>query len=280
MLEPGSQRKARQELAESLRELRRASGLSGERLATRCAMSQSKISRIESGKIVPTVVDVERILNALQVSPAVVAELLNAARAANVDYASWRSVARNGMWRKQAEYKALAESSSIVRQFLPAAVSGLIQVSEYARSTLTPTVEGRPARDIERAVRVRMESQAALENENRQFIFLFTEQAVRWRIADSVVQIEQLGHLITVADRPNVDLAVLPAGTEVNVPPLNVFVIYDDRLVLAELFSGEVALRDPRDVAYHLNVFDYFLERALTGDRATTFLHGIMREQD
>jgi transcriptional regulator with XRE-family HTH domain len=79
MLEPSDQRRGRHELAEALKELRRASGLSGERLALRCAMSQSKISRIEAGKTIPSVVDVERILSALDVGPAVVVELLAAA---------------------------------------------------------------------------------------------------------------------------------------------------------------------------------------------------------
>lgn len=40
----------RADLAAALLELRRASGLSGDRLARRRGMSQSKISRIETGR--------------------------------------------------------------------------------------------------------------------------------------------------------------------------------------------------------------------------------------
>ncbi|WP_093422502.1 helix-turn-helix domain-containing protein [Saccharopolyspora flava] len=47
----------RKNLADTLKQLRKAAGLSGERLAARAAMSQPKISRIESGKTVPTVSD-------------------------------------------------------------------------------------------------------------------------------------------------------------------------------------------------------------------------------
>src|SRR5689334_17550712 len=65
MLDPDQEQDKRKSLAEALRELRKAAGLSGERLAVRCAMSQAKISRIETGKILPSVVDVERILRAL-----------------------------------------------------------------------------------------------------------------------------------------------------------------------------------------------------------------------
>ena len=238
----------------------------------RAALSQSKISRIESGRILPTVVDVERILNALEVPSEVANELLSLARAANVDYASWRSQARIGMWRKQAEIQALAESSRTVRQFLPAIPSGLIQAPEYARSALSSVVDGDPEYDVDRAVRARLESQETLEDEHRSFVFLLTEQAVRWRRAESAAMIAQLDHMLTVAERSNVDLAVVPNNALVCAAPLNVFVVYDDRLVVVELFSGEVALRDPRDVTYHLNLFDYFHERSLHGEHASEFL--------
>ncbi|WP_370151157.1 helix-turn-helix domain-containing protein [Streptacidiphilus sp. EB129] len=36
-----------------LRALRKRAGLTGDRLARRCAMSQSKISKIETGRITP-----------------------------------------------------------------------------------------------------------------------------------------------------------------------------------------------------------------------------------
>lgn len=67
MLEPEQQTARRKSLAEVLKELRVAAGLSGDRLAVRCAMSQRKISRLETGKVLPSVIDVERILQALEV---------------------------------------------------------------------------------------------------------------------------------------------------------------------------------------------------------------------
>jgi hypothetical protein len=73
-------------------------------------MSQAKISRIETGKVLPTVIDVEQIVRALGVPRPVADELLALARAANVDYASWRAYARLGIWRKQAEIKKLSDS--------------------------------------------------------------------------------------------------------------------------------------------------------------------------
>lgn len=278
MLEPGDRERGRRHLAETLKELRNAAGLSGERLAVRAAMSQSKISRIESGRILPTVVDVERILKALEVPPDAAAALLALTRTANVEYTSLRTAARLGIWRKQAEIKALTESSSVVRQFLPAIPSGLLQTPEYARAALTPAVEGRPARDIDRAVQARMDRQNVLSDESKRFHFVLTEQAVRLKRAAGPVITGQARHMIEVSQRPNVTLSILPTSSLVEASPLNVFVVYDDRLVVVEIFSGEVVLRDYRDITYHLNLFEHFAEQAMTGNEARKLLDSVAAE--
>jgi transcriptional regulator with XRE-family HTH domain len=277
-IEPDRQGQQRKDLATALKELRQAAGLSGERLAVRCAMSQTKISRIETGTVLPSLTDVERILSALEVPREVADELLKLARAANVDYVSWRTYARVGLWQQQAELKALAESSTVVRQFLPAMPTGLLQIPDYATLALSPTVPSAPARDVAKAVHARMERQAVLDDPNRRFIFLLTEQAVRWRYASDEVMARQVAHMAEVSTKSNVEIAIIPQSAQISSGALNIFVIYDDRLVLVELFSGEVVLRDPRDVSFHLDLFGYFLSQALTGSAATAFLHAVAEE--
>ncbi|WP_406170781.1 helix-turn-helix domain-containing protein [Streptomyces sp. NBC_00996] len=259
-------------MAEVLRGLRRASGLSGERLALRCNMSQTKISRIETGRALPTVIDVERILKALAVPDEVADELLRLARRANVDYASWRAYARVGLYHKQAELKALESSSRVMRHFLPAIPTGLLHVREYAVETLSPMVAGDPARDVVRAVQARMDRQAILDDTSRSFWFLLTEQAVRWQRASAEAMAAQCAHMAEVNRKPNVEIGIVPQGARVPGTPMNIFVVYDNRLVTVELFSGEVVLRDPRDISQHLNLFDLFWSHALAGDEASAFL--------
>ncbi|WP_346342049.1 helix-turn-helix transcriptional regulator [Streptomyces sp. SID2563] len=271
-IEPEAQARDRKDLAESLRGLRRASGLSGERLALRCNMSQTKISRIETGRALPTVNDVERILKALAVPDEVADELLRLARRANVDYASWRAYARVGLYHKQAELKALEASSRVMRHFLPAIPTGLLHVHEYAVETLSPTVSSDPARNVARAVQARMDRQAVLDDPSRSFWFLLTEQAVKWQRASPGAMAAQCAHMAEVNRKPNVEIGVVPQGIPVPATPMNIFVIYDDRLVTVELFSGEVVLRDPRDITQHLNLFDLFWSHALTGEAASAFL--------
>jgi hypothetical protein len=73
-------------------------------------------------------------------------------------------------------------------------------------------------------------------------------------------------------------VAVLPNSVTVPGVPLNIFVVYDERLVTVELFSGEVVLRDPRDVAYHIELFEFFKARALHGDDAVEFFRSLAAE--
>jgi transcriptional regulator with XRE-family HTH domain len=285
MLEPDRQQRERQDLAEALRSLRKAAGLSGERLAARCTMSQSKISRIEQGKILPSVADVQRLLTALKGPDEVARELIDLARTANVHYKSFRAYAQVGLWRAQAEVKAMAEASTVVRQFLPAIPSGLLQTEGYARQVLTPAVPGDISHNVERTVAARMDSQQVLGDDSRRFLFLMPEHSVRWRRADPRIMAGQCAHMAEVAARlPNVEVAVIPQAAEVWDVPLHTFVIYDERMVEIELFAGEVVFRDPKDVAYHLSIFEFFWGHALTGDDATTLLLSIaddfMRELD
>ncbi|RSM34524.1 XRE family transcriptional regulator [Amycolatopsis balhimycina DSM 5908] len=278
MLEPGRQDEQRATLAELLRELRQAAGLSGERLAARCAMSQAKISRIETGKILPSVIDVEQIVAALAVPGDAAEKLVALARVANVGYTSWRSLARTGLWRGQLEIKALHESSQVVRQFLPAIPSGLLQTPDYARQVLTSTVKGRPERDVDKMVEARLSWQRVLEEPGRRFEFVLTEQAIRWRRAPLAVMAGQSANLAALSERENVEISVVPQSSEIRASPLNLFVIYDERLVTVELFSGTVALRDPRDIGHHLELFGFFRSHALMGEESTGFLRSIAEE--
>lgn|GEM_PF-796954 len=270
--EPNGHRAAGTDLGTALQQFRKAAGLSQERLAFRCSMSQSKVSRIERGKELASVDDVERIVKALEMPGELADKLVTLARRANIEHVSVRALAEVGLWRAQTEIKHLIELCSVQRSFLPGIVGGLLQVPEYARAALTPKLPSSPGRDVDRAVTARLDQQSALNDPSRQFHFLLTEQAVRWKRAPRQVMAKQCGHLAAMAERPNIDIAVIPLTAEVLGAPLSSFHIFDERLVIVELFSGQVNYRDHKDIQYHLDLFEFFYSHALTGDRARAFL--------
>ena len=78
----------------------------------------------------------------------------------------------------------------------------------------------------------------------------------------------QLDRLIVLATLTNVDIAVLPLSTELDVLPQTSFTLYDDVLVEIELGSGQVAISDPADVAGYAKDYQALVECSATGQQA------------
>ncbi|MGQ0716972.1 MAG: helix-turn-helix domain-containing protein [Pseudonocardiales bacterium] len=260
MLDPEWSEADRLELATALRDLRRAAGLSGQALGARVYMSQTKISRIETGRIVPSVTDVELLVYALDVDAERSRELVSLARAANTEFRPGRLRARAGTAVRQRDLQALEAQCQVQRHFLPTMVTGLIQTPAYARQALSWPEERSPAA-VEEIVNHKVQRQTILHRDDKEFVFLLTEAALRWRLLDSVDMAAQVEHVARVAGLPNVTIEIIPFRTRVPVGPLNVLV-----------------LRDPTDVRYYLDLFALYQRYALRGDAAREFLLKIADE--
>lgn len=251
------------DLAEKLRELRKRAGLTGDRLAKRCALSQSQISKFETGKRVPKLVDLERILTALDAPAEMVAEVTALARVARTEWQDKRSSWRRGIEKRQAELAALEAQATELRYFLPSMVTGLLASPEYMRASLAHT----PG-DASKTISRKLERQAVLYDEEKRFTFILTEQAVRCSILPPAAMAVQIDLLASRSHLPSIQLGVIPLGVTMPRGPMNTFTIYDSRLVTVETFNGRMVFQDPRDISEHLTLFASFEEQALLGDAA------------
>jgi transcriptional regulator with XRE-family HTH domain len=251
VFEPEELGQRKDELA--LREARKVAGLTGERLAARCGISQSKISKIETGKVLPSATDVERILTALGAGGERAADLMALARLANTEFQSVRAALQRGLHQKQRELAALEADARHIRFFLPLMITGLLQTPEYARASLANFPGDHP-----NAIAKRLDRQAALYNPAKRFTFVLTEAAVRWQLCEPRVMAVQMGRLASLSELPNLRLGIIPLDRYVPDGPLNTFTVYDDRIATAETFGGVIMMRDPRDVSYHLELFAFF----------------------
>jgi len=269
----------RRDLAKALRDLRGATGLSGVEAGRRALMSQSQISRVETGRALPSLSDVERLLKAYGADEEMAARVLVLARSAAQEYRSGRASRQRGMDRKQAELAGLERSAAVMRHFLPAVPTGLLHTRAYAEATLAAlgTV---PSGVFGQVIDAKMARQDALRDPERRFVFLMTETAIRARVAPLSVMAGQCGHMADLAEAgaPSVEVGLVPFAARWPLMALNVFVLYDDRFVTVEVLSGEVLLHDPQDVAYHRGVFDRFWDVALVGAQAAAFLRAAAAE--
>lgn len=262
-LDPDELAAAPGSLGEALRALRRAAGLSGERLARRCSMSQSRISKIETGRLTPTMVDLDRILRALEATPEQAGPVLARARLANTEWQGKRQLWRKGLETRQDELRDLEASAIRARYFLPTMVTGLLATPAYIRASLTHA----PG-DVSATVGKKIARQEILRDGSCSFTFLLTEQAVRWAILPPDGMAEQAARLVEASSLERVRLGVIPLGTVLPRGPMNTFTVYDDRLATVEIFTGRLAFRDPRDVATYQELFAMYEGHALFGDAA------------
>jgi transcriptional regulator with XRE-family HTH domain len=263
MLEPEALGRHKDDLAAMLRGLRMRAGLTGERLAARCAMSQSKVSKIETGKVIPSVVDVERILQALNAPPQVLSDVTALAKLANTEFKDVRSLLRKGLEKRQHELSGMEMVTTEFRFFLPAMITALIGTPEYIRASLADM----PG-DTSKAIAKKLERQAVLYDTAKNFSFVLTESAVRLPLLSPAVMALQLDRLVSLSHLSNIQLGIIPVTERPPIGPLNTFTVYDERLVTAETFTGAVVMRDPRDVAFHIDLFRRFAAVALFGDDA------------
>lgn len=230
-------------------------------------MSQSKISRIENGKVQPSLVDVEQILKALDASPDMVAEVAALARIANTEWRNLRDLRRKSLGTRQSQLKSLESSSTEIRYFLLSMVTGLLATPEYVRASLAHS----PA-DTSKAVAGKLQRQTILYDTTKTFRFLLTEQAVRWPVVPPLALAEQIDRLSSLSYLPNVYIGLIPVGTATPITPLNTFTVYDATLATVETATGSLVLRDSRDVQGYLSDFTRYEECALFGESARTKL--------
>lgn len=272
--DPDELGKHRTDLSEALRALRKASGLTGQTVARRAGMSQAKLSKLENGRVLPSALDVERILGALAVSEQTRKDILALARTVNTEYRGFRASLKRGLYQTQRELRAIEASATEVRHFLPAMVTGLLQTPEYAQQVLShPHVNG--GTDYRKALAGRLERQSILYDTGKSFTFVFTEPALRWQICPPPAMAVQVDRIVSLSMLPNVRIGVIPLDLHVPHGPMNTFVVYDDRLATVENFTGSVILRDPRDIAYSLAIFEFFEGYALFDEQARSLLRDI-----
>jgi transcriptional regulator with XRE-family HTH domain len=267
-------------LAEGLKRLRVASGLTGDQLGAELDLSQSTISRIENGRQRVSVPQVHRWCVATGASEQRLAEMLVLAEDALVGPRSWEEVTETGSTNLQAETADIEASAALVCVYQPAGLPGLVQTPAYARRIFES--DG-PVPDVAERVMGRMERQRVLYDESKRLRFLIPEAVLRWPFGPPDEQVEQLDRLRTVLDRPNVDLGLLPMAPN---PTWRLagFVIYDqipegtgEPFVHLETLTRPVDIVEADQVDRYRRAFARLAEHAVHGKQARSLLGRITR---
>lgn len=197
-------------LGAQLRRLRENKGVSRDEAGRYIRGSESKISRMELGRVSFKERDVADLLTLYGVeSEEARAAVMNLVEQAN----------EPGWWHRFNDvlpgwfqtYVGLEEAASRIRTYEVQFVPGLLQTKEYARAVITAGAVGAAPEDIARRVDLRLERQRILEGgDGPLFWAVIDEAALRRPIGGVDVMRGQIQHLIDLMNQPNVTIQVIP----------------------------------------------------------------------
>jgi len=197
-------------LGAHLRRLREAQGVSREDAGWEIRASESKISRMELGRVSFKERDVEDLLTLYGLVDAEERErLLTLARQANTP----------GWWHRYGDvlpnwfqsYLGLEAAASLIRTYEVQFVPGLLQTPDYARSVVLLGHGRAKAHEIDRRVDLRMRRQQILDRPDPVQLWAVIDEAVLRRpVGSPAVMRGQIQALIDATQRKSIHLQILP----------------------------------------------------------------------
>lgn len=265
---------ARDKLSTLLRAFRSGTGLTSAEAARRAGFSQSKLSKIENGALLPSYADGEALCRAYGATVEQRDEVLDLLKVLHDELESARVILRRGAHRKQQAYARVEAETVEYRDLQVAYVSGLLQTADYMRRMASQVMS--PA-DREKQVAARVARQHVLDDEAKRFTFVMTEGALRWRAGYADMMAAQVEHVIEVSRRSNVEVGIVPWRVEAppGLMPGHEVHIYDDRMVIVGIQTATATIQDPRDIDVYLQLFASVKAIAVFGDEGRSELERI-----
>ncbi|MFE2426213.1 helix-turn-helix domain-containing protein [Streptomyces sp. NPDC059373] len=197
-------------LGSQLRRLRETKGITREDAGYSIRASESKISRMELGRVSFKERDVADLLTLYGISDDAERDaLLSLVREANI--AGWWHGYGDVLPSWFQTYVGLEESASQIRTFEVHFVHGLLQTEDYTRQVYSLGHPGATSEEIGRRVDLRLERQKLLVSERApDIVAVMDELAIRRRVAGPEVMRAQIEYLLEIGERPNVSIQVLP----------------------------------------------------------------------
>ncbi|MEU6007121.1 helix-turn-helix transcriptional regulator [Streptomyces sp. NPDC047453] len=191
---------------------REDAGLSQEQSARELGFSAAKLSRIESGKgrRPPAEGDVRALLKLYGTDEYESSVLLRLLRRAG-EPGWWQRYDKRLMPEWFDRLVGLQEAAAAIRTFEIQYVPGLLQTAAYTRAVVERGLPTAPAGEVQRRVELRMRRAQLLLRQDAPQVWAVLDESVLLRVLGSrEVMREQLDHLVTMAQRPNVTVQIVP----------------------------------------------------------------------
>jgi transcriptional regulator with XRE-family HTH domain len=207
---------SRRRLGAELRRLRTRSGLTLDDVAVRMTCSTSKISRLETGKGIPKIPDVQELIRIYGVSSDAERELLLRLVHDGREHGWWEplrdALPHDLVVDLTVRHAALESEALRVSAFEIVFVHGLLQTPEYTRAVLEAAGGAREEAEFERLLELRRRRQEALARAESPMLFalVLDESVLHRTVGSAAIMAGQLDHLSEMARRPNISVRILP----------------------------------------------------------------------
>ncbi|MBA3489057.1 MAG: helix-turn-helix domain-containing protein [Longispora sp.] len=202
----------RTRLGAELRKLRRDKQQTIAQVAAIIGWQASELSRLENGKLRPDLSVVMDILDSLDVSGEQREQLISMARDAN--QRGWWKTMVGPMFERYRQIAEIESGAVEIRQLTLLYVPGLLQTEDYARNKLSHYPGFTDTGMLQTAINGRLTRQKLLDNEGTQYSVVMDEGVLHRRTCPPEILAEQYRHLIKIGSRSNIEIRILPFGTD------------------------------------------------------------------
>lgn len=267
----------RRRLATALRNMRETRHLSCTDVGKAAGWSESKVSRIETGRVGIGPADLERLLDLFEVTGDARTALLTLRRQAT----------HRGWWRSYTDalpawfedYVGLEDGAKSLLTYENQLVPGLLQTEDYAAAVIRAARPSLDADEVDRQLSARATRQALLTRPDPlQLWAVLDEAVVRRKVGGSQTMRAQLARIGEIATLPAVTLQVLPFDVGAHASMGTSFILLqfpepgDTAIVYIEDHTSSQYLELQADIERYTLVFDHLRASALSPEQSVDFI--------
>lgn len=247
-------------------------------VSERTGFSIYKISRWETGKLVPTPEDVEAFARAVEAKATDRRRVVEMAGVIREENHRLVWIRPTGMARMQARIGKVEESSAHIGTFQPTIIPGLLQTEDYMREVFASV--GAPEHEVAAAVKRRQERQQRLHDSSRSFTQIVTEGALRWHVDSPALMAAQLERIDSLVGGEQLRIGVISIAQPAHKFPLQGFDLYDRRAVSVGSLTATAFMTQRIDVTEYSEFFDAMAELAVYGEDARAIVRRVGAEYE
>lgn len=241
-----------------IKSLRKERGMTGSVLAVKAGFSQSKMSKLESGKytlLQPS--DIERILNILEAPKTIQQQA----------FLLLEKIYPDALMRKLdgkmliSDVYSIEKDTQSIRLYNIGHIPVLLQTMDY-RIGLLKQLFTIPTEQWEDILKDFVKRQDLLWSKEHHLHAIMTEAALYTLVTHKRAHIAQLDRLERLLLTPHTKIGIIPVQSGLASAEASSFTLYDDTLICKVFAEGEIHSNDKGDIVLYLKLFNELEKKA------------------